>query len=362
MWNQRMIGLVGPRGVGKSTIVKQYILSHEDRDKWLYVSADHSYFSTNTLAGLAEDFNREGGMHLVIDEIHKYPGWSRELKQIYDGLPGLQVVFTGSSILDINKGMADLSRRVLMFSMQGLSFREYMQLFNGIEMPRLSLEEVIGNKYELPVELHPLPYFRDYLKRGYYPFGIDDGYMIRLQQVISLTTEVDIPQFAKMNTSTGLKLKKMLILLSGLAPYKPNFSNLAVELGVSKNDVPEYINYLEKAGMTAQLRDDTGGIRGLGKVEKLYIDNPNLMYAISDGEPNTGSVRETFFYNQTRVVSDVVASRQSDFRIGEYTFEIGGRNKDRSQLKDLKSGIVVKDDIEFGYRETVPLWTFGLLY
>lgn len=362
IWDARMVGLIGPRGVGKSTIVKQYILSQENRSEWLYVSADHSYFASNTLSELAGEFVREGGLHLVVDEVHKYAGWSRELKQIYDGLPGLQVIFTGSSVLDITKGFADLSRRALMFEMQGLSFREFLLLFHGIEVPILSLNEILSHTWQIPVDFHPLPYFREYLEHGYYPFGKESGFLIRLQQVISQTMEVDIPQFAAMNASTGMKLKKMLATVSGLAPYKPNFSNLAVELKVSKNDVPEYLYYLEKAGMVSQLRDDTGGMRGIGKVEKLYVDNPNLMYALSNNVPDIGNIRETFFFNQARVTEDVISSRSSDFRIGDLTFEIGGRSKGRSQLKETPDGIVVKDDIEFGYLRTVPLWQFGLLY
>lgn len=305
---------------------------------------------------------REGGKHLVIDEIHKYPGWSRELKEIYDGNPELQVIFTGSSVLDITKGFADLSRRALMFEMQGLSFREFLIMFHGIEFPILSLEQIVNNDITLPLGFHPLPYFREYLKIGYYPFGKEVGFDIRLQQVVNQTMEVDIPQFAGMNVSTGNKLKKMLMLLASLAPYKPSFNNLSGELSISKNDVPEYLLYLEKAGMVGQLRDDTGGMRGLGKVEKLFIDNTNLMYVLGGDATNVGNIRETFFYNQTRVKTPVIASKISDFRIGDYTFEVGGRNKGRAQLRDAESGYVVKDDIEFGYQRTIPLWAFGLMY
>lgn len=362
LWEERMVGLLGPRGVGKSTMVKQYLLSQTDRRNWLYVSADHSYFLNHTMYDLANDFVKEGGKHLIVDEVHKYLGWSRELKQIYDGLPGLQIIFTGSSILDITKGLADLSRRALVFEMQGLSFREFLYLFHKIDLPILTLEQVIENSYKITSDFHPLPYFREYLQKGYYPFGKENGYMIRLQQVMSQTMENDIPQFASMNASTGLKLKKMMSLIASLAPYKPNFSNLATELKISKNDVPEYMYYLEKAGMIGQLRDDTGGIRNLGKIEKVYIDNTNLMYALANEMPNLGNVRETFFYNQTRVEKNVISSKFSDFTIGEYTFEVGGRSKGKKQLEGAIKGIVVKDDIEFGGFSIVPLWQFGLLY
>lgn len=363
IWDERLVGLIGPRGVGKSTMVKQYMLSMPNRNEWLYLSADHSYFAANSLTDLAEDFVREGGKYLVIDEIHKYPGWSRELKQIYDGIPSLKVIFTGSSVLDIKKGFADLSRRAIMFEMQGLSFREYLALFHNINLPVLTLDDVLTNNFTLPDDLHPIPLLREYMKSGYYPFSKEAGFLIRMQQVIAQTLEIDIPQYAGMNVSTANKLKKMMAVISTLAPYKPNNSNLATELKVSKNDVPDYLFYLEKAGMIRQLRDDTGGMRGLGKVEKIYIDNTNLMYALSNSDtPDIGNMRETFFYNQTRVVADVKTSKISDFRIADHTFEIGGRNKTRRQLREATDGYVVKDDIEFGFAKTIPLWLFGFLY
>lgn len=362
IWEDRMIGIIGPRGVGKSTMVKQFILSHPDRQDWLYVSADHTYFSSSTLTALADEFVKEGGRYLVIDEIHKYHGWSRELKQIYDSHAGLNVIFTGSSILDIKKGSADLSRRVLIFEMQGLSFREYLKLFKNIDLPVYTLDEILAHKVTLPSDIHPLPLFREYLIRGYYPFCSLPGYDIRLQQVIAQTMEVDIPQFAGMNVSTARKLRKMLDIISKMAPFKPSFMNLATELKVSKNDVPDYMLYLEQAGMIGQLRDDTGGIRGLGKVEKVYIDNPNLMNVLAGDEPNKGNMRETFFFNQMRVSNDVISSRISDFRIGDITFEVGGAKKGKKQLAGAETGIVVRDDIEYGYHEFVPLWQFGLNY
>ena len=362
IWEDRMISIIGPRGVGKSTMVKQYILSHPDRQDWLYVSADHTYFSSSTLTDLADEFVKEGGRYLVIDEIHKYQGWSRELKQIYDSHAGLNVIFTGSSILDIKKGSADLSRRVLIFEMQGLSLREYLKLFKDIDLPVYSLDEILSHKVSLPTDIHPLPLFREYLSRGYYPFCTLPGYDIRLQQVIAQTMEVDIPQFAGMNVSTARKLRKMLDIISKMAPFKPSFINLATELKVSKNDVPDYMLYLEQAGMIGQLRDDTGGIRGLGKVEKVYVDNPNLMNVLAGDQPNKGNLRETFFFNQMRVSNDVVSSRISDFRIGDITFEVGGAKKGKKQLAGAEKGIVVRDDIEYGYHEFVPLWQFGLNY
>ena len=306
LWQARMVGLVGPRGVGKSTMVKQHILRQPDRERWLYISADNLYFYNHTLTGLADEWVKENGEHLIIDEVHKYKGWSRELKQIYDTHPELQIIFTGSSILDIHQGAADLSRRALVFQMQGLSFREYLKMSKDIELPTYSLEEILNQKVELPLDFHPLPYFREYLSKGYYPFSEQPGYELLLQQIMNQTLEVDIPQYAGMNVSTSRKLARLLAILSESAPYKPNMSNLTVELKVSKNDLPDYLVYLEKAGMISQLRDETGGFRGLGKVEKIFIDNTNLMYALKGSRANIGSVRETFFYNQMRVNNEFI--------------------------------------------------------
>lgn len=362
-WEDQMIGLVGPRGVGKSTLVKQYLLTlGKDDTKYLYVSADHTYFADHTLVQLADNFVMDGGKHLVIDEVHRYEGWSRELKQIYDVHPGLQVVFTGSSILDINKGVADLSRRALMFHMQGLSFREYLELNKGIKADRYSLHEIIGNKVRLPDDVRPLPLFKEYLAKGYYPFASKPRFDMRIQQILSETIEVDIPQYANMTPATARKIKRLLVIISEMAPFKPNMLNLSVELKISKNNVPDYLVYLEKAGLIGQLRDETGGLRGLGKVEKIYLDNPNLMTVLAGGSPNIGNLRETFFYNQTRVNNDVISSKVSDFKINDYTFEIGGHGKGKKQIETVGNGIVVRDDIEYGHGQFVPLWSFGLNY
>jgi len=362
-WDSRMTGLTGPRGVGKSTMMLQYMLSRPSRDKMLYVTADHMWFSTHSLVELADEFVKEGGEWLCIDEAHRYEGWSRELKQIYDGHPGLQVAFTGSSVLDISKGVADLSRRAVMYHMQGLSFREYLKLFHNIEAPRLSLEEILHGEIRLPDTMeHPLPYFRKYLAEGYYPFALEGDLVRKIQQIVSLTVETDIPLYADMKASTARKLKQMLGVISRLAPYKPSAENLAQEIKVSKNNVSDYLLWLEKAGMIGQLRDDTGGMRGLGKVEKVFIDNPTLMTVLSGDRPDIGNVRETFFYNQMRVDYDVTSSRISDFRIANATFEIGGKNKGQRQIKEAENGYVVKDDIEYRHSNIIPLYLFGLTY
>ena len=361
-WNARMVAITGARGVGKSTMVLQYLKTQISDCKVLYISADHTFFTTHTLVEVADDFSKEAGSLLVIDEVHKYPDWSRELKQIYDTHPDMKVIFTGSSVLDIIDGVADLSRRVLHYTMYGLSFREYLGLFHHISVPKYSLEEILDGKAHIEGMLHPLPAFREYLSEGYYPFAIEGDFPLRMQNVITKTIESDIAQYAGLRATTAKKLKKMLAVISGLAPYKPNADNLALEIGISRNSVQDYLSLLERAQLIGQLRDDTGGIRGLGKVEKVYIDNPSLMRVLSGGKTDVGNMRETFFYNQMRVKNDVISSRQSDFKIEKYTFEVGGRKKGKKQIEDIPDSFIVKDDIEFAQGNVIPLWAFGLNY
>ena len=345
-WTSRMFGLVGPRGVGKSTIVLQYIKENRAFRKMFYLSADHLYFSTQTLFDTVEQFVKEGGEQIFIDEIHKYANWSRELKQIYDSFPELKVGFTGSSVLDIYKGQADLSRRAPIFLMQGLSFREYLRLFHQTEVPVYSLDEILSQQARIDSISHPLPLFKEYLQKGYYPFSGESDFEIRLRQVLNQTMEVDIPQYANMNASTGRKLKILLSVIAKSVPFKPVMDALATVVGVSRNVLPDYLLYMEQAGMIGQLRDDTGGIRGVGKVEKVYLDNPSLAYLLGGNSADVGNIRETFFYNQMRVTTDVISSRISDFEIDGKTFEVGGRKKGKKQISEAKEGYVVKDDIE----------------
>ncbi len=361
-WESRMFGLVGPRGIGKSTMILQYIKEHRNSRHILYIAADHLYFSSHTLIETMDEFAKEGGEQIFIDEIHKYENWSRELKQIYDSYPDLKVGFTGSSVLDIYKGFSDLSRRAPVFMMQGLSFREYLQLFHDIKVPVYTLDDVLELKAKVADVSHPLPLFRDYLQRGYYPFSGESDFGIRLRQVINQTMEVDIPQYANMNASTGRKLKKLLAVIAQSVPFKPVMDSLATVVGVSRNVLPDYFLYMEQAGMIGQLRDDTGGIRGVGKVEKVYLDNTNMAYLLGGDAADVGNIRETFFFSQMRVVSDVISSHISDFEIAGKTFEVGGKNKGKKQLSEAKEGYVVKDDIEFGSSNIIPLWAFGLLY
>ena len=361
-WDNRMLALVGPRGVGKTTLFLQRIRDAHANGGALYVSADHLYFATHTLLEVADAFYKRGGAYFFIDEVHKYPGWSRELKNIYDSYPDLHVYFTGSSVLDIEKGEADLSRRAPKYLMQGMSFREYLAVRHGVHAPCLTLADILAHKEEIPGVEHPLPLFKDYLRCGYYPFGDDEQFDIELGQVITRTLEVDIPQFAGMTAATGRKLKRLMAIVSTLAPFKPNMTSLGSQIQVSRNNVEDYLLYMEKAGMVAQLRTNAGGLGALGKTEKVYLDNTNILYNLSEGSEDIGNVRETFFFNQTRVEHKVTASKISDFEIDGLTFEVGGKNKGQNQIAEAKHGYVVKDDIEFSYGNVIALWALGLMY
>lgn len=268
-WENRMIGLTGARGVGKTTLILQHIKNDLNVNEALYVTVEDFYFAGNKLIDLADAFEKRGGKYLFIDEIHKYKEWSRELKLIYDYHPGLKVVFTGSSVLDINKGASDLSRRAVMYQMKGLSFREYLILFHQIVSEPYSLHEILSHKVSVKGLEHPLPLYQDYLRRGYYPFAVESDFHIRLQQIINQTLELDIPLYADMNVATGRKLKQLLGIVAQSVPFKPNFTKIGEMLGASRNNIADYLLYLEEAGVVAQLRDATGGIRGLGKVDKV---------------------------------------------------------------------------------------------
>jgi len=246
--------------------------------------------------------------------------------------------------------------------MQGLSFREYLQLFHQIAVEPYSLEQILEHEVELPGVKHPLPFFEDYLKRGYYPFALEDGFDLRLQQIVNQTLEVDIPIYAGMNVSTGRKLKQLLAIIAKSVPFKPNMTTIATMLSASRNNITDYCLFIEEAGMIEQLRDSTGGIRGLGKVDKIYLDNTNLIFCLANDNANSGNIRETFFMNQLRVKYDVIASPFADFQIGDYTFEVGGKRKGLKQIKGVDKAFIVKDDIELGYLNSIPLWQFGLTY
>lgn len=246
--------------------------------------------------------------------------------------------------------------------MQGLSFREYLDLFHNYKTPSHSLEQILNNEIELINIKHPLPLFKDYLKKGYYPFGLENELEIRLDQIILRTLETDIPHYANLNVATSRKLKRLLNVIAESVLFKPNFTKIAEIIKVSRNSLDDYFLFMEQAGLIGQLRNETGGLRGLGKVDKVYLDNPNIIFSLVGEKYDVGNLRETFFYNQMRVNHDVISSKNSDFVINDYTFEIGSRNKKQNQIENDGKSFIVKDDIEFGHLNTIPLWAFGLNY
>lgn len=363
IWTDRMIAIVGARGVGKTTMMLQRIKLHHNISDTLYVTADDMYFADHKLLDLAELFVKMGGKYLFIDEIHRYASWSKELKLIYDYLPHLQVVFTGSSMLDIYRGSDDLSRRVQLYALHGMSFREYLNLRYYLQLQPLSLDDVLHHNVAFDGVDYPLAAFKDYLNNGYYPFSREVGlYHERLRQIVQLILDVDIPQFANMNAATSQKLKQLLAIIAKSVPFKPNYSKIASIMGVSRDVLPDYILYMERAGLVNRLFTATTGIRELGKVAKIYLNNTNLAYALGGSNTDIGNIRETFFFNQLSVKADVRESPVSDFLVDGFTFEIGGRNKGAKQIADTGNAYIVKDDIEFGFANTIPLHHFGMLY
>lgn len=363
IWTDRMIAIVGARGVGKTTMMLQRIKLHHNISDTLYVTADDMYFADHKLLDLAEQFVKMGGKYLFIDEIHRYANWSKELKLIYDYLPHLQVVFTGSSMLDIYRGTDDLSRRVQLYALHGMSFREYLNLRYHLQLQPLSLADVLHHNVPFDGVDYPLVAFKDYLNNGYYPFSREVGlYHERLRQIVQLILDVDIPQFANMNAATSQKLKQLLAIIAKSVPFKPNYSKIAAIMGVSRDVLPDYILYMERAGLVNRLFTATTGIRELGKVAKIYLNNTNLAYALGGSNTDIGNIRETFFFNQLSVKADVRESPVSDFLADGFTFEIGGRKKGGKQIADTDNAYIVKDDIEFGFANTIPLHHFGMLY
>ena len=346
-WDSRLIAIVGSRGVGKTTLLLQHIKKYENPEEVLYVTADDFYFTNHRLFDLAYLFYTQGGKKLFIDEIHKYKGWSTEIKNIYDQIPGLHVVYTGSSILDLEKGGADLSRRKVEYNLPGLSFREYINLTQGWQLPAYSLSDILAGKVLFPYEIErPLKLFKSYLQAGYYPFFTETEYRLRLSSVVKLMVETDIPQFAEMNVASAFKLKKLLYALAQSVPFKPNYTKLERDLEISRNTLPDYLLYLEKAGLINLLREKANGLKLLEKIDKVYLNNSDIAYMLSDMTPDIGNIRETVFFAWMRVRHFVTSSPISDFEIDGRTFEVGGRNKKQVQIKNATEGYVVKDDIE----------------
>ena len=370
-WNSRLIGVKGARGIGKTTLLLQYIKIHlkDEQDKALYVSLDNIWFSNNSLIELVDYFVKREGKYLFLDEVHKYPNWTQELKNIYDDYPDLKVVFTGSSLLEILNARADLSRRAIVYKMQGLSFREFIAFETAISFDSYSLEEVLENHVEISKnilsKIKPLPLFELYLKRGYYPFYKENPemYGIILLEIINMSLEIELPLLRKVDLAYVYKIKQLLLIVSESVPFVPNTSKLSEKMGIVRGTLLLYLHYLDEIGITCNLYKESGGISKLQKPNKIFLDNSNLMFALAPSSMNIGNMREAFFANQLGYQHQLTYIEQTDFLVSrKYSFEIGGKNKKTKQISELENAYIAADNLEFGYKNTIPLWLFGFLY
>ena len=372
-WNDRLFAIKGARGVGKTTLVLQHIKERFSIDETvLYVSLDDIHFSNKQLVDLAEDFTKSGGKFLFLDEVHKYPTWSLELKNIYDSYPELKVVFTGSSILQIYRGEADLSRRAISYDLHGLSFREFLELDKNMKFPVLKLDDIMKNHVEICMEISgkikPLSHFKNYLNYGYYPYFKEniENYPRRLANVVNLILETDLPTSEKFDFNSIYKLKKLLYLLAINVPFKPNISRLSARIEVTRGTVMLYLQHLKNAHLINMLTANAKNLSHMAKPEKVYLNNTNLMYCLAPENVNKGNLRETFFYNQLVNTHTVTYTPTGDFLVDKkYHFEIGGRNKTAEQIASLpkgSKGFIAADNIELGFKNKIPLWLFGFLY
>lgn len=369
-WRDNLIAIKGAKGTGKTTMLLQHIKeSFTDKDKALYLSLDNLWFETHSINDLIEYHYTHGGTHLFLDEVHYYPKWKTLIKNINDDYPGLHVVYIGSSMLKIDSGVADLSRRQLPYTLHGMSFREYL-LYEGLaEMEPISLDLLLRDHRRIAEDILSngmkiLPAFGEYLRYGYYPFykSVYSGFEIRLQQVVNHVLENDYPIIEGVEQSTIRKTKKMFMILAEQVPQTPNMSNLYNELETDRNQGLKMLYALEKAGLLALLSDKPKHIDKLSRPEKIFMDNSNLMYAYAMA-PNIGTVRETFFLSQLAVDHSVTYPAKGDFLVdGKYLFEVGGRKKSFEQIKDVADSYLAVDDTEIGHHNRIPLWMFGLLY
>lgn len=368
-WQPRVIGIKGPKGVGKSTLLKQHIReTFPDDSRILYASLDHIWFNGNSLDDLVEYHYTHGGTHLFLDEVHKYKNWQWGVKNIYDNYPTMNVVFTGSSMLQIGEGNIDLSRRTSMNTVHGMSFREYLAFEGILSMDKISLEDILTRHVEIATEItgkvHVLPYFNAYLKYGYYPFYKEDieGFNDRLAEVCGQVIEQDIPAVTEVEYATVQKMKKLLYIIASQVPFVPKMEDIYAELETSREQGLKLMDLLEDAALIGQLKTRVKAVKKMSSPDKLFLDNPNLMYALSES-PEIGTVRETFFYNQLSRVCAVNFPDKGDFLVDDrYLFEVGGARKSFDQIKDVADSFLAIDGVEFGRGNKIPLWLFGFLY
>jgi uncharacterized protein len=368
-WEEPLLFILGSRGVGKTTMLLQYIKEKfGTQASALYVSMDDMAVANYTLIDIAKHHVQSGGAHLFLDEIHKYQNWSQELKNIRDKMPELKVVATGSSILDIQKGNADLSRRSVLYTLHGLSFREYLNIETKLNLPIYSLEDILKNHEAIAAtcvsKFKPLQYFASYLKYGYFPFYLEGikNYHHKLGNVLNVILEQDMALIENIALQKIPKIKKLIFLLSTEVPYEPNITKLAQALELDRITLLQYLNALQKASVIHLARINGKIYTQLTKPDKIFLQNTNLLY-LSQQSVNIGTLRETFFANQLTLQHNLTLAPKGDFMVNDkYTFEVGGSGKDFKQIAGLKNSYLALDDMPIGIKNKIPLWLFGFLY
>ena len=369
-WTDRLIGIRGARGVGKSTLMLQRIkLTHSSQSS-LYMGLDDLFFLTTSLTSVVDHYYKLGVRSVFLDEVHKYPTWSQEIKSLYDNYPKLSIVFTGSSVVELFRRQADISRRAVFYDLPGMSFREYLELDKGIKTPVIVLEDILRNHITISRELKstldtPVGLLKRYLALGYYPYFKENerSYHHRLINTISLILETDLPSVENITYASVRKIKALLYVIAQSVPFKPNISLLSEKIESKRETVLQYLDFLERATLLKLLRSSKQGIVQLNKPEKIYLDNPNLIYALADGNPQIGNVRETFFMNQVSRKHTIFFPEKGDFMVDKQViFEVGGSTKTKRQIQGIESAYIAADDLETGSGNKIPLWLFGFLY
>jgi len=371
-WDARLIAIRGARGVGKSTLMLQYIkMKYEQYSrKVLYCTLDSIYFANHSLLELADMFYKYGGRHLFLDEIHKYQKWSREVKEIYELYPDMRVVISGSSLLNILTGDADLSRRCVAYNMQGLSFREYLRFYHQIDIGPRTLADILAHPEAICSEVNascqPLPLFKDYLKHGYFPYYLENriDYYTQMEQVVNYVVETELPAECGVDVANTRKIKALVGILATTIPFEVNISKLATMIEVQRNTVVEYLSYLGRARVLNLLYSQIATVKKIQKPDKIYLENPNLIYALGTDSINMGTVRETFVVNQLSYGHTIEYGKDAgDFKAdGRYTFEVGGKSKNYEQIAGVPDSYILADDIETPFGHKLPIWVVGFLY
>ncbi|MDL2262474.1 AAA family ATPase [Bacteroidales bacterium OttesenSCG-928-I21] len=370
VWSNRLVGIIGAKGTGKSTLLLQHIkLNFPDKSKALYASLDNIWFTKHSLSEFAEDFYNLGGTHLFLDEVHKYQSWAMEIKNIYDSYPTLHIIFTGSSMLEIFNASVDFSRRAVMYELKGLSFREFLKYDNGLELPVFELTDILKNHRaiasEIASKIKILPELKKYLEYGYYPYYKENiaTYPIQVEQSINKTLNEDLPAIENIEYATIAKIKKLLATIAEMVPFTPNITSLGAAIEIGRHALVKYLYLLDRAGIIQCITEPNQTLQTLAKPQKVYLENTNIIHSLAFQNINSGNVRETFFANQLRTKHKLNTAVNGDFTIdGNIIFEVGGKNKSNSQIKNIENAYIAADDIETGFANKIPLWLFGFLY